>query len=654
MNAPDPAQLPPTLVTLARLTADCADLSRRASAISNDLAQVRRWLSEPSAAVGAPTVPAETPAPAQIPPGYAPAGNAQPVPGGPPYGVDPRGARQPFPPMYPTSPPNPLVAPYPSVAPYPKAPPSPARPPRRPTSQIIGRVLAAVGVGITLIGVVLLLVLAAQAGLLRPELRVAGGALLAVALLAAGLFVFRRPDGRVGGIALAATGIGAAYLDAMATSTIYHWLPSAAALIVAGLIAVAGLALSRWWDSEWIGVLVIVPLVFLGPVITRGFDFTLIAFMLVLSAAALWVPIGKDWIGYYAARTAASTVPLTVGCLAASGQLAGDDAALLIGCTVVNALLAVGSALIVLRPTTHRVVLVAISGTGAIPLAVAAAVVDPRICAAVIAAYAVILVALGAGGRRIAGVTVGVRIAWFSTAALAATIALPMTFDQTVVVPVLLAVALGLAAASTTTRAGIDAAFAAMMRIIATCLAVLGGMALLVLCPPWNLASAPNLTAGEGISGIVASLLAAGAVVALAASYQRADGRTIGDNDRVRWTIAGVIAVYEFTQVAVVTGVLIAGPDGGFLGGHMAATIGWIAVAAGILGYATRVRGVNRTLLVSAGLALTAGAVGKLFLFDLATLNGLFRVAAFIVVGLVLLALGAGYARLLDNKAATP
>ena len=36
--------------------------------------------------------------------------------------------------------------------------------------------------------------------------------------------------------------------------------------------------------------------------------------------------------------------------------------------------------------------------------------------------------------------------------------------------------------------------------------------------------------------------------------------------------------------------------------------------------------------------------MAKLFLFDLGTLDGIFRVAVFIVVGLVLLGMGAGYA----------
>lgn len=43
-------------------------------------------------------------------------------------------------------------------------------------------------------------------------------------------------------------------------------------------------------------------------------------------------------------------------------------------------------------------------------------------------------------------------------------------------------------------------------------------------------------------------------------------------------------------------------------------------------------------------------ATAKLFLFDLGTLDGMFRVGAFIVVGLVLLGMGAEYARSLAGK----
>ena len=42
--------------------------------------------------------------------------------------------------------------------------------------------------------------------------------------------------------------------------------------------------------------------------------------------------------------------------------------------------------------------------------------------------------------------------------------------------------------------------------------------------------------------------------------------------------------------------------------------------------------------------------MAKLFLFDLGTLDGIFRVVVFIVVGLALLGMGAGYARLLEKQ----
>ena len=49
-------------------------------------------------------------------------------------------------------------------------------------------------------------------------------------------------------------------------------------------------------------------------------------------------------------------------------------------------------------------------------------------------------------------------------------------------------------------------------------------------------------------------------------------------------------------------------------------------------------------------MALVTPAMAKLFLFDLGTLDGIFRVAVFIVTGLVLLGMGAGYARLLSQQ----
>lgn len=209
-------------------------------------------------------------------------------------------------------------APVPAPLTTPTVPvPVPAARPER-SEGWIGKALAVAGVTVTLTGVVLLLVLAAQAGVLRPEVRVAAGAVLAAGLVAAGWWLYRRPGGRVGAIALAATGVAAAYMDVIAVTTIYGWVSAPAGLTLAVAIGGGGLMLARRWNSEQLGLLVLVPLVVLAPVVTAGVTLLLIGFMLVLSAATLPLQFGRDWLWLYAARVAAPTLPLLIALAAAS------------------------------------------------------------------------------------------------------------------------------------------------------------------------------------------------------------------------------------------------------------------------------------------------------------------------------------------------
>ena len=129
-------------------------------------------------------------------------------------------------------------------------------------------------------------------------------------------------------------------------------------------------------------------------------------------------------------------------------------------------------------------------------------------------------------------------------------------------------------------------------------------------------------------------------------------GRGVLDTDAMRVLLAvlAVVVVYAVTTFTVTAGVLAGGESGGFFAGHMAATICWIAMAAALFVYAARRPRDDRSLPIAGGLALVAGSMAKLFLFDLGTLDGMFRVAVFIVVGLVLLGMGAGYARLLAQQ----
>ena len=125
-------------------------------------------------------------------------------------------------------------------------------------------------------------------------------------------------------IALAATGVAAAYIDIVAVTTIYEWVAPAVGLLLAAVISGAGLTLARRWDSQHLGLLVLVPLLILAPVVVDGISLLLIGFMLALSAAALPVQLGRDWIWLHAARTAAATVPLLIA-LAGLPFDSGDD-----------------------------------------------------------------------------------------------------------------------------------------------------------------------------------------------------------------------------------------------------------------------------------------------------------------------------------------
>src|SRR4029079_4850068 len=95
---------------------------------------------------------------------------------------------------------------------------------------------------------------------------------------------------------------------------------------------------------------------------------------------------------------------------------------------------------------------------------------------------------------------------------------------------------------------------------------------------------------------------------------------------------------------------LLASPSrSGFVGGHAVVTVLWTVVAPALLAL-----GVRRPALRVAGLVLVAAAVAKLVLFDLVALDGLARVAAFLGAGLVLLAAGTRYARLLAGAEQPP
>jgi uncharacterized membrane protein len=592
----------PDQAVISRLSADFATMASYLARASTDLRELQRIMAERTSPPTAP-VPAPYYYYAQYQPQY------------PQYTAQP-------------------AAPTPAVqaAPAPTPPLSPA-----PHSDgWIGKVLAVAGVAVTLVGVVLLLVLAAQAGILRPEFRVTAGAVLAGALVGAGWWLNTRPGGRVGAIALAATGIAAAYMDVIAVTTIYGWVSAPVGLVLAALVAGGGLTLARRWDSEHLGLLVLVPLIGLGPVVTDGITLLLVGFMLALSAATLPVQLGKDWTGLNAARVAAATLPVLVA-LAVVPRGSGH-AAWLAGACGIAAVLAIVSAMILLPRSSRPAATALLAAAGTLPVLAVSAVADRVTSALSAGVLAAVLLAIVLVGGRLPNVTAAVRRIWSILSAAAALIAVAVAFDGPVAAPLLLTMAAVVAVAGRGS---------AVARWSAVAFGVVGALYYLGYASPEMLTTATPATTGVAVSTLIASLLLVAGAVAITWSWI---GKAADDVIRLGWSVVALIGMYAITTFMVTAGVLFGGEVYGFFAGHVAATICWIGLAAGVFRYAVKLPHDERSVPIGAGMALVAAAMAKLFLFDLGTLDGIFRVVVFIVVGLVLLAMGAGYARLLAQQ----
>lgn len=601
----------PYSTVIARLSSDFAAMSHQMARVSSDLVALDRILTERS--------------PSQR---LQPLTSAQPW-----YPVSqyPPPASLPWP-QYPppASPPWPQYPP-PASPPRPHYSPAASEPPKERSDGWISKLLAVAGVAVTLIGVVLLVVLAAQAGILRPEFRVAAGAVLAAGLVGAAGWLYNRPGGRVGAIALAATGIATGYIDVIAVTTIYSWVSSGVGLVLAAGIAGGGLALARRWDSEHLALLVLVPLIGLAPVVTDGFTLLLVGFMLALSAVSLPAALGKDWIWLHCARIGAAVLPLLVAL--AARHLASREDFWLAGACAIAALVTIGSALILLPGTAHRVAMALLTAVGVTPALCVGLAVDRGIAALMAAALAAALLGIVLVGERLPGVSGVVRQVFSALSAVAALIAVTAAFDGRIGGPVLLALALVVAVAGHRDL---------VARCSSTVFMVLGAAVYLSYSPPAVLLVPTEIGPQAAVSTLASSILLAACMVAVVWSW-----RSIS---RIWWGAAAAVIIYAATSFSVTLGVLIAGKGQGFYAGHMAATICWIAMAAALFGYAARLSRTDRSVPIGGGLGLVAAAMAKLFLFDLGTLDGVFRVAVFIVVGLILLGMGAGYARLLEKQ----
>ncbi|WP_330184337.1 DUF2339 domain-containing protein [Nocardia sp. NBC_01503] len=509
---------------------------------------------------------------------------------------------------------------------------------------VVSRVLAVAGVTVTLIGVVMLLVLAAQAGFFGPVPRVVAGAVFSGVLVAFGVRVHGKAGGQVGAVALAATGIAGGYLDVVAVTTNYGWLNPVVGYAIALGVAAGGVGLAMQWRSQALAVLVVVGAALLAPVITL--EVALLVFLIVLQIAAVPVQLGRDWPYLHIVRT----IPAVLATLVAVAAAGLGDASRwhryeVLAAAVAIAVVGLAGTVLVVRRRSTDITASLTCAAATMPLLAAPAMFERPTAVLISAAFAVVLLTLAAL-RWVPKLAERVRIPGHLAvvAAVAGAFAVLETcfgVTDTHTLPValfLVAVAFLGAGGQQRSRvaAGIGAAFGA-----------LGMVAFLDIAGPATLSD--QWYAQERL-GISTALSAAAALAALAAAFRcaRRLGLVARESDATAVAVVGGMAgLYAVTALTVSLGVATGRQDG-FLAGHGIATVVWMAAATAALFFG--LRRLSRApqsakVALAGGLLVTAAALAKLFLFDLATLDGLLRAAAFLVVGVLLLLVGTRYAR---------
>ncbi|WP_432848601.1 DUF2339 domain-containing protein [Amycolatopsis sp. CA-161197] len=549
-------------------------------------------------------------------------GGQQPQTGSQPYA--PFGPiYQPYPGAYayPTPPePQPYAQqPYPQTNPFPTYTPQPTLSERLGKEGAGSRLLAWVGGAVTLLGVVLLLVLAVQRGWLGPLPRVLVGAVFGAALVGTGAWLHRKPAARTGAFALAATGIATLYLDAIAATSLYELLPVPAGLAVGLVTAVGGLLLAVMWNSPLLASSVVVACGVCAPVITQGFTPELVTFLLIIQISTVPVQLRRSW---WSLSLTSAIPPLTASLIGTVLHTQNT------GVAVATGFVSAAISLIMLRRRENDPTLLAVLAVAPLPV-LAAAMVLPKTQAALLAgAVAVVLVATWPFVRGQAGTVAGVA---GLVAALQATVT---EFDGGAV---LLGEALALAFAARYTKnrfvLGGSLAFA-----------VIGGLvAIVVDVPPAILVVPRAHTTADLLAALAAAALMLGAAIALTWAAVRLE--ILNPSKLLPWLPGGLAALYGAAGLVLCVALLAVPGRSGFLLGHALITVSWTVAALVLL-----LRGIAVVALRVVGLVLVAAAVAKLVLFDLAALDGLARVGAFLGAGLVLLLAGSRYARMVASR----
>ncbi|WP_066911663.1 DUF2339 domain-containing protein [Millisia brevis] len=624
---------------VAALVADVAALRGQLDRVSRGLSALQNTLAASSPAPGA--------ALAQAPVGHLPPAQPGPLPQAPGLPL-PQANAVPMPPA--------AAVPVPQAGPMPQMPAGPAHPgpvhpgpapmaspplptaPKQPWWQrdgVVSRILAVAGGVVTLIGLGMLVGLAIQAGWFGPAARVASGGVLSVALVGIAERLIRRPGGRVGALAVGATGIAGLTVTVMAAGDVgYRWLPPIAAVGALVVVTALGLAAARHWSAQSTTVVTAAAVsAFAWP--TVGDHPLLVAPLLLgLQVAVLLLQYPRVWpVAYFAA----ALVPM-VALMPATSDFRYQSAAVLL--SLVAMVIAVVAATATLRRVDpQQRGLATAAGIGVVvpilPLLVALGDNSPELRLGDLAILAIVALVTGVAAMPIrrSPLPVVVRIS-LGVVAVICVLRLALAAREpitTSVVLMLVAVVLLAIAVATRSMAGWATGWLFGVLGLITAVDSYGDG----LLSEWL---RDDLDGGAAMVGVLTVLAAGAGIVA---------GRRLRNPEAASdLVIAGqvLIGLLGVTLTTVAVGTLINPEPSGWVAGHCAATVAWMAVAVASLQRGLVDRDNPRIWLI-AGLGLAAMATAKLFLFDLASLGGVPRALAFLLVGVLLLVAGTRYAR---------
>ena len=532
--------------------------------------------------------------------------------------------------------PRDVPAPQPAAVPIPPPPPAVPPPPPRPARPTLdiedllgGRVLAWVGGSAVVLGVVFFLAMAVANGWIDEPTRVVLAFLGSTALLCAGLYLYERRGQTEAAIAAVAAAIAALYSSLVAATQLYDLVAPVVGLGNAVVIGGAATAIAVRWSSPLVGAIGIVGALAAPVLVGAGTEDVTLAFMAIALVSAVGVLLWQRWVLLAAAAYLVSVpqlaawlddtyqddVALALAVLFAfwalyvfaaigyelrvpTARLRASSAMLLFS----NALLTAGGGWVMLQDTDHDGAATAwVIGVAAAHVLLGVGALRSRVSREVSLLAVAVGIGLSAVGLALALDGPALVAGWAVEGALLAWVA-RRTGDRRAWVGV--AVFLGLAA----------------VHIVS------------FEAPPQAL-----LDGVDSLPQALVALLVFGAAT-LFAARQAEDDETRTALDAVAaaaLVYAGSIAIVD---VATTGEPVEPGQTPQVLLSAYWSILGLGALLFGLVRDDRRIR--------LAGLALLGLAVFKVFVYDLAALESIYRVLSFIALGLLLLAAAYAYQRI--------